>query len=99
MEINWKNLLQGVYYEPGVWNIPIMSVILHVLLGVFVWNGMLAWWIALLMFLFLHEVRLVFATPKARKLLQAQHYAYMQAQTQELIESGMLKTPEGGEYL
>lgn len=98
----WKNfaksLVSGIYIEPGVWNIPATSLVFHAVLGYCIWTGALSWQLGLLVFVYQHEIRLVYATKKARKLIMAQREAYQQAYNQEMIEQGRLIAPDGKEY-
>lgn len=94
-----KNLFGRIYFAPGIWNIPASGIILHGLLGYCIWAGLIQWPVGLLVFVYLHETRLVYATKKARRVFEAQRAAYQQAYNQQEIEAGRLIAPDGKEYL
>lgn len=101
--MNWKQTLQNLfgnlYIEPGVWNIPLTSLVFHIALGIFVWTGAISWQLGLLIVIYQHEIRLVYATKKARRIIEAQREAYLRAYNQEMIDQGRLIAPDGKEYL
>ncbi len=101
--MNWKqtaqNLFGNVYIEPGVWNIPLTSIILHGLIGYCIWTGVVHWAVGAGVYAYLNDIRIVYATKKARTIIEAQRLAYMRAYNQEMIDQGRLIAPDGKEYL